>query len=300
MSDGPPTKIFEFFDIGPLIAELSTKSQAWTVLVSAAAVDDRLQKLLLGKMRTMSNEHAKRIFNGPLARFGPKIDVAYAFELIDDDLHNDLMVIKDIRNEFAHPQREALERFATSEGFELARVFVEVETGKGADALDRRPQLAAALHEARKQRCSIGVAKLDRLSRDVHFISGLMAHRIPFVVAELGSDVDPFILHLFAALAEKERAMIGARTKAALAAAKARGVTLGGPRLAKARKLAVASIKALADQQAANVLPVIREIQRAGAMSLHQIADALNARGISTPRGGKWYAKSVSNLLARA
>jgi DNA invertase Pin-like site-specific DNA recombinase len=141
---------------------------------------------------------------------------------------------------------------------------------------------------------------LDRLSRDVHFISGLMAHRIPFVVAELGSDVDPFILHLFAALAEKERAMIGARTKAALAAAKARGVTLGGPRLAKARKLAVASIKALADQQAANVLPVIREIQRAGATSLHQIADALNARGISTPRGGKWYAKSVSNLLARA
>ena len=153
-------------------------------------------------------------------------------------------------------QREALERFAASEGFELARVFVEVETGKGSDALDRRPQLAAALHEARKQRCSIGVAKLDRLSRDVHFISGLMAHRVPFVVAELGADVDPFILHLFAALAEKERAMIAARTKAALAAAKARGVTLGGPRLAKARKLAVASIKALADQHAANVLPV--------------------------------------------
>jgi DNA invertase Pin-like site-specific DNA recombinase len=197
-------------------------------------------------------------------------------------------------------QREALERFAASEGFELARVFVEVETGKGSDALDRRPQLAAALHEARKQRCSIGVAKLDRLSRDVHFISGLMAHRVPFVVAELGADVDPFILHLFAALAEKERAMIAARTKAALAAAKARGVTLGGPRLAKARKLAVASIKALADQQAANVLPVIREIQRTGATSLHQIADALNARGISTPRGRKWYAKSVSNLLARA
>jgi DNA invertase Pin-like site-specific DNA recombinase len=197
-------------------------------------------------------------------------------------------------------QREALERFAASEGFELVRVFVEVETGKGADALDRRPQLAAALHEARKQRCSIGVAKLDRLSGDVHFISGLMAHRVPFVVAELGPDVDPFILHLFAVLAEKERAMIAARTKAALAAAKARGVTLGGPKLAKARKLAVASIKALADQQAANMLPVIREIQRTGATSLHQIADALNARGISTPRGGKWYAKSVSNLLARA
>jgi DNA invertase Pin-like site-specific DNA recombinase len=111
--------------------------------------------------------------------------------------------------------------------------------------------------------------------------------------------VDPFILHLFAALAEKERAMISARTKAALAAAKARGVTLGGPKLAQARKRAVASIKSLADQHASNVLPVIREIQRAGPTSLHQVADALNARGITTPRGGAWYAKSVSNVLAR-
>jgi DNA invertase Pin-like site-specific DNA recombinase len=197
-------------------------------------------------------------------------------------------------------QREALERFAVSEGFTLGRVFVEVETGKGADALERRPQLAAALSEARRQRCSVGVAKLDRLSRDVHFISGLMAHRVPFVVAELGPDVDPFILHLFAALAEKERAMISVRTKAALAAAKARGVVLGGPKLAKARKSAIASIKALADQRASNVLPVIREIRRAGAASLHQIADALNARGITTPRGGQWYASSVRNVLERA
>jgi DNA invertase Pin-like site-specific DNA recombinase len=82
-----------------------------------------------------------------------------------------------------------------------------------------------------------------------------MAHRVPFLVAELGSDVDPFILHLFAALAEKERAMIATRTKAALAAAKARGVKLGGPRLAEAREAATASIKALADRHAANVLP---------------------------------------------
>ena len=73
----------------------------------------------------------------------------------------------------------------------------------------------------------------------MHFISGLMAQRVPFVVAELGPDVDPFILHLFAALAEKERAMIGARTKAALAAAKARGVKLGGPKLAEARNVAL-------------------------------------------------------------
>jgi DNA invertase Pin-like site-specific DNA recombinase len=197
-------------------------------------------------------------------------------------------------------QKEALERFAASEGFEFGRIFVEVETGKGADALDRRPQLAAALDAARRQRCSVAVAKLDRLSRDVHFISGLMAHKVPFVVAELGADVDPFILHLFAALAEKERAMIATRTKAALAAAKARGVKLGGPKLPQARKKAVASIKATADQQAGNVLPIIREIQRSGMKSLRQIADALNARGIATQRGGKWYATSVSNIMARA
>jgi DNA invertase Pin-like site-specific DNA recombinase len=179
-------------------------------------------------------------------------------------------------------QREALERFAAAEGFELGRVFVEIETGKGSDALDRRPQLAAALNDARRQRCAVAVAKLDRLSRDVHFISGLMAQHVPFVVVELGSDVDPFILHLFAA------------------AAKDSGVVLGGPKLAEARELAAASNKALADQYAANVVPVIREIRRAGAASLHQVADALNARGITTPRGGKWYAKSVSNILARA
>jgi DNA invertase Pin-like site-specific DNA recombinase len=178
-------------------------------------------------------------------------------------------------------QKEALARFAATEGYELGRVFVEVETGKGADALDRRPQLAAALSEARRQRCSVAVAKLDRLSRDVHFISGLMAHRVPFVVAELGADVDPFILHLFAALAEKERAMISVRTRAALAAAKARGVTLGGPKLAEARKVAVAAIEA-------------------GATTLRAIADALNARGVSTARGGRWYAMTVSNVLARA
>src|SRR6516162_4583581 len=89
-------------------------------------------------------------------------------------------------------QKDDLERFATAERFALGRVFVEVETGKGSDALERRPQLAAALNEARRQRCSVGVAKLDRLSRDVHFISGLMVHRVPFVIAELGPDVDPF------------------------------------------------------------------------------------------------------------
>jgi DNA invertase Pin-like site-specific DNA recombinase len=125
-------------------------------------------------------------------------------------------------------QRQSLHQFAHSERLELIREFVEVETGKGSDAIDRRPQLKAALAAAKGLKCPVAVAKLDRLSRDVHFISGLMAHRVAFVVAELGADVDPFVLHLFAALAEKERSLISTRTRQALAAAQARGVTLGG------------------------------------------------------------------------
>jgi DNA invertase Pin-like site-specific DNA recombinase len=196
-------------------------------------------------------------------------------------------------------QRQLLRQFAKAEGLELAREFVEVETGKGSDALDRRPQLKSALATAKKLKCHVAVAKLDRLSRDVHFISGLMAHRVPFVVAELGADVDPFILHLFAALAEKERSLISSRTRQALAAAKARGVTLGSPKLSEARESALASIKAGADQHAANILPIIREAQKAGATTLRAVADALNARGIPTPRGGVWYAMSVKNVLDR-
>ena len=98
----------------------------------------------------------------------------------------------------------------------VAAEFEEVESGKRND----RPQLAAALAAGRRHRGQVLVAKLDRLSRDVHFIAGLMAQRVPFVVAELGADVDPFMLHIYAALAEKERRMISERTRAALAAAK--------------------------------------------------------------------------------
>jgi DNA invertase Pin-like site-specific DNA recombinase len=102
-------------------------------------------------------------------------------------------------------QREAIARFAEAEGFEIVAEHVEIETGKGSDALERRQQLVAALAAARRLKCSVVVSKLDRLSRDVHFVSGLMAHRVPFIVAELGADADPFMLHLFAALAQKER-----------------------------------------------------------------------------------------------
>jgi DNA invertase Pin-like site-specific DNA recombinase len=125
-------------------------------------------------------------------------------------------------------QGDAIQAFAKLEGFKIAETFEEHESGKGADALDRRPELSAAIRAARKLGGPVIVSKLDRLSRDVHFISGLMTHRVPFIVTELGADVDPFVLHLFAALAQKERALISQRTKLGLQAAKRRGVKLGG------------------------------------------------------------------------
>jgi DNA invertase Pin-like site-specific DNA recombinase len=181
-------------------------------------------------------------------------------------------------------QQAALTRFAEAEGYVLAETFTEVETGKGSDALDRRPELSAALAAARKLKAPIIVAKLDRLSRDVHFISGLMTHRTPFIVAELGADADPFMLHLYAALAEKERRLISQRTKEALAAKKAQGVKLGG-----------LNAKGIANrdeaQGRAEVLrPTLAELS---GLSARAIAGELNARGIATPSGGKWHAETV-------
>ena len=196
-------------------------------------------------------------------------------------------------------QRAAIARFCEAEGFELLGERVEVETGKGSDALDRRPVLAAALAEARKIGAAVIVAKLDRLSRDVAFVAGLMAQRVPFVVAELGADADPFMLHLFAALAEKERAMISARTKAALAAAKERGVVLGNPNLVDARVKAEAGRVAAADEYAVKVEPVIRAIQTTGVTTLRGIARELMARKVETRRGGQWTPVQVGDLLRR-
>jgi len=197
-------------------------------------------------------------------------------------------------------QREAIERFAASEGIEVVSWFTEVETGKGSDALDRRPELAKALTSARKLKAPVIVAKLDRLSRDVHFISGLMAQRVPFLVAELGADTDPFVLHLYAALAEKERALISIRTKAALQAKKASGAKLGNrTNLEDAQKLGAAANAQAADAFAVNVLPIVQSIKAAGVTSLRGIADALNARGVQTPRGGQWHPASVARLIDR-
>jgi DNA invertase Pin-like site-specific DNA recombinase len=198
-------------------------------------------------------------------------------------------------------QRDAVTRFAAAEEFELIGEFIEVETGKGADALDRRPQLAAALATGRAERCPVIVAKLDRLSRDVAFVAGLMAEKVPFIVAELGRDADPFMLHLYAALAEKERRLISERTRAALAARKAQGARLGN--LRNARQAAALGREILtegADAFAANVMPVIESLRASGVADLRGLASALNNRGIRTARGGRWHVSNVKNVIDRA
>lgn len=200
-------------------------------------------------------------------------------------------------------QRAAIARFAKAEGMDVTQVYEEIETGSGADALDRRPQLAAALKAARKAKAPVLVAKLDRLSRDVHFISGLMSHRVEFVVCELGRQSDPFVLHLYAALAEKERAMISARTKAGLAAAKARGTKLGMSARNKNEVRKIAASGARANRAAAiDRIETIRwavEAALAGNASLRAASGLLNDRGIASPGGGRWHAPSLLKAARR-
>jgi DNA invertase Pin-like site-specific DNA recombinase len=197
-------------------------------------------------------------------------------------------------------QRAAIARFAEGEGIRVIAEFVEAETGKGADALDRRPQLAAALAAAKSAKCAVLVSKLDRLSRDVAFVSGLVAQRVPFIVAELGRDADPFMLHLYAALAEKERRLISERTKSALAAKKAQGASLGNPKnLAVAGSIGRAVQISGADAFAAALLPIVQTLQSAGASTLEALTRGLNERGVRPARGTRWHVSSVANLLSR-
>ena len=187
-------------------------------------------------------------------------------------------------------QRDAIARFAGSEHLEVVAEFIEVESAKGSDAMDKRPQLAAALRKAKQIKAPITVSKLDRLSRDVHFISGLMTNRVPFIVAALGKNVDPFMLHIYAALAEKERSMISERTKDALAKAKERGVVLGNPNVGKMVADAAAARDAVLE-------PILREMWE---MPLRTIAEELTNRNIPTPRGGdKWSPMTVSRVMKR-
>jgi DNA invertase Pin-like site-specific DNA recombinase len=188
-------------------------------------------------------------------------------------------------------QRSAVAAFAKTEDFTIIAEYTEVETGKGSDALDRRPQLKAALQAAKKAKCEVVVAKLDRLSRDVAFISSLMTQRVPFIVAALGRNTDPFMLHIYAALAQQERRMISERTKSALAAAKARGVVLGSYGKVQGEKNAAAAAARDASLRE-TLIPMV-------GLSSRVIAEKLNALGIEAPRGGKWAFKSVLRMMER-
>jgi DNA invertase Pin-like site-specific DNA recombinase len=198
-------------------------------------------------------------------------------------------------------QRAAIEAFARAESFVIDEWVTEVESGKGnADALDRRPQLAHAIRQAKRLRAPVLVSKLDRLSRDVAFIAGLMSQGVPFIVGELGPDVDPFVLHIFAALAQKERQMIALRTREALRALKLKGVKLGNlDSLLEAQRKGSAATKAASDSFALATLPIVEAYQSRG-MTVREIAAELNKAGVKALRGGRWHGSTVVKLLQRA
>jgi DNA invertase Pin-like site-specific DNA recombinase len=189
-------------------------------------------------------------------------------------------------------QRAAVAAFAKCEDLTIVAEFTELETGKGSDALAKRPQLKAALNLAKKHRASVCVAKLDRLSRDVAFIANLMVQRVPFIVCALGRNVDPFTLHIYAALAEQERKMISQRTIAGLQAAKAKGKKLGNPTLkAKPGTTLAENNRALALTRDKAIEPVLRQLQH---LSPQKAADELERRGL-----GKLSLKTVKRARVR-
>jgi DNA invertase Pin-like site-specific DNA recombinase len=197
-------------------------------------------------------------------------------------------------------QRAAVTGYLNGGEWKLVQEVVEVESGKRND----RPALADALRLCRKHRATLVIAKLDRLARNVAFISNLMESGVEFVAADM-PQADRFQLHIYAALAEQEGVAISKRTKAALAAAKARGTQLGGRRVSRERwaeiRLGASALRtAEADKRAADLLPVIESIKAGGGQTLRQIASGLNERNIATPRGGEWSAVQVQRVLTGA
>ena len=201
-------------------------------------------------------------------------------------------------------QREAVARYLNGGSWTLVQEVVEVESGKRND----RPAIAEALRLCRLHRATLIIAKLDRLARNVHFISTLMEAGVEFVAVDF-PQANRLTVHILAAVAEHEASMISARTKAALAAAKERGLVLGGQRdsldrmwpMARKGNTASAAVRsAAAAKRNEDLLPVIAELRRAGRTSPQQIADSLNERGITAARGGAWSSVQVRRVLANA
>ncbi len=193
-------------------------------------------------------------------------------------------------------QRQAVKGYLN--GGKLIAEFTEVETGKGRNALRRRPELSAALEACKKHKATLVIAKLDRLARNVAFISSLMESGVEFVAADM-PHANRLTVHILAAVAEHEREMTSERTKAALAAAKKRGAKLGCPVPERGSAAGVKVRREQADQFAANTRPVIDSIRDSGVSSLRGVAGALNARGIQAPRGGEWHPTAVARVLER-
>ena len=197
-------------------------------------------------------------------------------------------------------QREAVARYLNGGNWTLVQEVVEVESGKRND----RPAIAEALRLCRLHRATLIIAKLDRLARNVHFISSLMESGVEFVAVDF-PQANRLTVHILAAVAEHEASMISARTKAALRAASARGVRLGGQRGIPTRMLDMASKgnaascrvrKEAASKRKNDLLPVIEHIRASGAVSNQRIADGLNKLGITASRGGAWSAAQVRRI----
>jgi DNA invertase Pin-like site-specific DNA recombinase len=198
-------------------------------------------------------------------------------------------------------QASAIAAFAAQRKARVLQVFTEVESG----SLSTRPELGRALHLAKVTGATLVIAKLDRLSRNAAFLLALRDSGVRFIAVDM-AEANEFTVGIMALVAEQERKAISTRTRDALAAAKARGQRLGNPngaaafrRAGKGNGAAVGVLKAQAQSHAARLRTVVEDIQGSGCVTLSAIADALNERGMETPRGGKWHKSSVRNLLAR-
>jgi DNA invertase Pin-like site-specific DNA recombinase len=198
-------------------------------------------------------------------------------------------------------QRSAIAAYAAQRHAKVVETFTEIESGK----VNARPELLKALHLAKVTGATLVIAKLDRLSRNAAFLLTLRDSGVRFVAADM-PDANDLTVGIMALVAQQEREAISKRTKEALGAAKARGVRLGNPNGAAALRRAglgnaasVQVIRAHADGHALNLQPVITALAAEGITSLGPVADALNERGMLTPRGGRWHKSSVRNLLTR-
>ena len=199
-------------------------------------------------------------------------------------------------------QKEIVQRHLNGGDWSIIAEFTEVESGKKSDR--RRPELKKALDLCEAEGAILVVAKLDRLTRNVPFLSTLLERQARFIACDIPDMGNPaqnrFILQMMANIAEFEAEQTSARTKVALAAAKKRGVVLGSPNPQAGAKKGGRSSAKIADEHAAEVNKVIEELQRYGCDTLQKIAKGLEARGVKTSRGGaKWYPSSVKNMLAR-